>query len=135
MAKTKAKTKRKASEEFRILDKEMEHIVRLAETDPILAKLLRLYMDYLEDPSSTWRSMVVHATRKLNTELKNGTLDIVDDGLHRSMWEMLKGGNSVSKTIKTSIEDGDDSVAEDGLPGIEEAHTVPIINAETAGMG
>lgn len=118
-----------------MLDPEMEHIFRLAESDPIVAKLLRLYLDYRENPSSGWRSMVVFAQKELNILLKNKTIDIVEDGYHRSLWEMLKSGGPVAKTIKSSMEeseDPDEQPLKDSLLGA--VPVVPIISAENAGM-
>lgn len=114
-----------------VQDDEIREIEKLAEIYPVIKKLYTLYMDYLHDPSKGWRSMVVFAQKELNRELKNKTLNIVDDGYHKSLFELLKSGSTVSKTIKSSIEDSiseDDPIKkQDDLP-----INVPIITAETA---
>lgn len=111
---------------------EEEELIKLGHKHPVVQKLHSLYTLYTQDPNVLWRGMLMFAQQEINTQLKDKRLDIVNDGFHKSLWEMLKGGGSVAKTLASAKLEAK-TEAEDPEPSKEvEQEKIPVITAETA---
>jgi hypothetical protein len=85
-----------------LTEADKKEILKLAGKNPLIQKLYNLYVSYTEDPNKGWKNTVIIAQKEIHSLVLNKTLDITEDGYHKSLWEMLKGGATVAKTLASA---------------------------------
>jgi len=117
--------------ELMLTESDKKEILKLASKNPLIQKLYNLYFVYTEDPNKGWKNTVIIAQKEIHKLVLNKTLDITEDGYHKSLREMLKGGATVAKTLASGKAEAN---IDEGTPKkhVEEEEEITPIRPETA---
>ncbi len=138
MSGPKKKKKREPDQSLILSEKESIELTRLSEQYPEVKKLFSIYNGFTENPAKQWLATINYIAREIKDMIMSKQLDIMFDGYHKSLWEILKGGSTAAKTISSAMKEADmdeeDPEEEEVTLGEQEKPTgpVPVISAETA---
>lgn len=117
--------------ELMLTESDKKEILKLASKNPLIQKLYNLYSLYTEDPSKGWKNTIIVAQREIENAVLSKDIDIIKDGYHKSLWEMLKGGATVAKTLASAKAEANID-EETPKKHVEEEEEITPIRPETA---
>lgn len=116
-----------------ITPEERETLNALSLKHAEVRKLMALYDNVHGDPLESWKNMLSFVQKEINDLVKKGELDIMDDGYHKSLWEIMKSGAPVTKTLASINSKSDtENTPDEPHADSDNEEPVPIINAENA---
>lgn len=107
--------------------KEKTRIQELAKTNKDVARILEVYELFFADANKEWNLTITFIQRAISKAVMDKSLDL-DDKYFKTLWEILKGGATASKTIASAKIDA--GLKEDKQEVIE--NDITAITPETA---
>lgn len=105
---------------------EIQEIEKIAKKHPVINKLYKLYIGYTEDNTFEIKAIINSAMKDIRWNQEKKSLNFEDDKNQKALWEILKGGAAVLKSL-TALKEKASAPPEPKTDGAQKEDAEPTI--------